>query len=63
MHLLFYGKEEVKLLGNRRIEDVLKEQSVKVLKSFVLWKRMSHSSFSKDESSTKPSLQNLSEHS
>jgi len=29
MHLLFYGKEQVKLLGNARVEEVLKDQSVK----------------------------------
>jgi hypothetical protein len=31
MHLLFYGKEQVKLLEhNRTIEKLLKEQSIKV---------------------------------
>jgi phosphatidylserine decarboxylase len=29
MHLLFYGKEQVKLLGNKEVEELLREQSVK----------------------------------
>ncbi|KAJ3503090.1 hypothetical protein NLJ89_g8589 [Agrocybe chaxingu] len=29
MHLLFYGKEEIKVLGNRRVEELLREQSIK----------------------------------
>jgi len=29
MHLLFYGKEQIKLLGNKRVEEFLHEQSVK----------------------------------
>jgi phosphatidylserine decarboxylase len=31
MHLLFYGKEQIKLLGSRKVEEILQEQSVKVL--------------------------------
>lgn len=30
MHLLFYGKEQVKLLEAHKVEALLKEQSVKV---------------------------------
>lgn len=30
MHLLFYGKEQVKLLSTKTVEQELKEQSVKV---------------------------------
>ena len=30
MHLLFYGKEQVKLLESGRIEKLLKEESVRV---------------------------------
>jgi phosphatidylserine decarboxylase len=29
MHLLFYGKEQIKLLGNKKIEELLQEQSIK----------------------------------
>jgi len=29
MHLLFYGKEEVKLLENKKVEHILQEQSIK----------------------------------
>jgi len=29
MHLLFYGKEQVKLLGNKKVEEFLREQSIK----------------------------------
>ncbi|TFK39971.1 phosphatidylserine decarboxylase-domain-containing protein [Crucibulum laeve] len=29
MHLLFYGREQVKILGTKRIEELLKEQSIK----------------------------------
>ncbi|KDR80563.1 hypothetical protein GALMADRAFT_222161 [Galerina marginata CBS 339.88] len=29
MHLLFYGKEQVKVLGNKRVDELLREQSVK----------------------------------
>lgn len=31
MHLLFYGKEQRLLLGNKEVEHLLEEQSVKVL--------------------------------
>lgn len=30
MHLLFYGKEEIKLLGNKRVDELLREESIKV---------------------------------
>lgn len=30
MHLLFYGKEQINLLENKRVEDLLREESVKV---------------------------------
>jgi phosphatidylserine decarboxylase len=30
MHLLFYGKEEIKVLGNKRVDEILREQSIKV---------------------------------
>jgi phosphatidylserine decarboxylase len=29
MHLLFYGKEQVKILGNKKVEHILQEQSIK----------------------------------
>lgn len=29
MHLLFYGKEQVKALGNKRVDELLREESVK----------------------------------
>lgn len=29
MHLLFYGKEQIKLLGSKKVEEILQEQSVK----------------------------------
>ncbi|KAF4611209.1 hypothetical protein D9613_006883 [Agrocybe pediades] len=29
MHLLFYGKEQVRTLGNKRVDELLREQSVK----------------------------------
>jgi len=31
MYLLFHGKEKIKLLGNKRVEQILREQSIKVL--------------------------------
>ena len=31
MHLLFYGKEQIALLGNKRVYELLHEQSIKVL--------------------------------
>ena len=31
MHLLFYGKEQVKILGNKRVDELLREQSIKVI--------------------------------
>jgi phosphatidylserine decarboxylase len=34
MHLLFYGKEEVKLLNNQKVDELLKEQSIKQGKIF-----------------------------
>jgi phosphatidylserine decarboxylase len=30
MHLLFYGKEQVKLLGTKSVENFLREQTEKV---------------------------------
>ena len=30
MHLLFYGKEQTKLLRNKKVEELLHDQSVKV---------------------------------
>ncbi|KAF9475217.1 hypothetical protein BDN70DRAFT_908230 [Pholiota conissans] len=29
MHLLFYGKEQIKLLNNRRVEELLREESIR----------------------------------
>jgi len=34
MHLLFYGKDQIKLLGTKPVEELLREQSIKVLSSF-----------------------------
>ena len=30
MHLLFYGKEQIKLLGNKTVEELLREESIRV---------------------------------
>lgn len=34
MHLLFYGHEQVELLETKKIEDILREQSIKQGKQF-----------------------------
>ncbi|PPR03223.1 hypothetical protein CVT26_008071 [Gymnopilus dilepis] len=34
MHLLFYGKEQVRILGNKRVDELLREQSIKQGKIF-----------------------------
>lgn len=42
MHLLFYGKEQQKLLDSQRIEHLLREKSIKVCFVFrvgLLWRR------------------------
>ena len=34
MHLLFYGREQVKLLESKKVEDLLRQESIKVLLIF-----------------------------